>query len=102
MAIQLNISERNLSPRVSEQMEEENAKEEILLRCCWCILSGTISVPLWDSEDELEDEKYIDDIQLIVSALWWVVLLSTTTKSTTWKVKHSVFWPNAYSSPDKQ
>ena len=45
MDLQLNIAETNLSPRKCEQMEEANAREEILLGWCYFVLSGTIAVP---------------------------------------------------------
>lgn len=45
MELQLTIAEMNLSPRKCEQMEETNAREEILLVLCYFVLRGTVSVP---------------------------------------------------------
>lgn len=70
MDLQPNIAEMNLSPRKCEQMEEANAREEILLGWCHFVLSGIISVPPWGPEDKFEDEKYIDGIWFILFLLF--------------------------------
>lgn len=69
MELQLKIAEMNLSPRKCEQMEETNAREEILLVLCYFVLSGTVSVPPWGWEDQLEYKKYSDGIQLVLFLL---------------------------------
>lgn len=70
MDFQLNIIEMNLSPRKCEQMEEANAREEILLAWFYFVLSGNIFVLPWGPEDQSEDEKYIDGIWLILFLLF--------------------------------
>lgn len=62
---QLNLAEMNLSPSKCEQMEEANARQEMLLVWYYFGLSGIISVPPWGTQDEFEDEKCIDSIWFI-------------------------------------